>query len=136
MKYSKILGTGSYLPEKILTNVDLEKMVDTTDHWIVERTGIQTAHIAAEHENAVTMAEQQAVKRLEAAGLKPSDIDMIIVTSTTPHMMFPSTACLLQERYGIAGCPAFDLNATACAGFMYGSVLLINTFEQVQSKMH
>lgn len=119
MTYSKILGTGSYLPEKILTNFDLEKIVDTTNEWIVERTGIKQRHIAADDENAVTMAEQAGRIALETASLKPSDIDMIIVTSTTPHMMFPSTACLLQERYGIAGCPAFDLNATACAGFMY-----------------
>lgn len=120
MTYSKIIGTGSYLPEKILTNFDLEKMVETTNEWIVERTGIKARHIASENENAVTMADHAGRAAIEAAGLKPSDIDMIIVASTTPHMVFPSTACLLQERYGIAGCPAFDLNATACAGFMYG----------------
>jgi 3-oxoacyl-[acyl-carrier-protein] synthase-3 len=120
MTYAKILGTGSYLPEKIITNFDLEKMVDTTNDWIVERTGIKQRHMAAESENAVTMADVAGRRALEAAGLKPAEIDMIIVTSTTPHMMFPSTACLLQERYGIAGCPAFDLNAAACAGFMYG----------------
>lgn len=120
MTYSKILGTGSYLPKKILTNFDLEKMVDTTHQWIFERTGIEQRHIAEEHENAVTMAEQAGRVALEAAGLTPADIDMIIVTSTTPHMVFPSTACLLQERFGIGGCPAFDLNASACAGFMYG----------------
>ncbi|TAK77467.1 MAG: ketoacyl-ACP synthase III [Gammaproteobacteria bacterium] len=120
MRYSKILGTGGYLPEKVLTNHDLEKMVDTTDEWIVTRTGIHQRHIAADDENAVTMAEQAGRVALEAAGLKPDDIDMIIVTSTTPHMVFPSTACLLQERFGISGCAAFDLNASACAGFMYG----------------
>lgn len=120
MTYSKILGTGSYLPEKVLTNKDMEKLVDTTDAWIVERTGIHARHMAAANENAVTMAEQAGRRALDAAGLKPSDIDMIIVASTTPHMVFPSTACLLQEKFGIAGCPAFDLNASACAGFMYG----------------
>lgn len=120
MTFTKILGTGSYLPEKILTNFDIEKMVETTNEWIVERTGIKQRHIAAENENAVTMAEKAGRIALETAHLKPADIGMIIVTSTTPHMMFPSTACLLQERFGIAGCPAFDLNATACAGFMYG----------------
>jgi 3-oxoacyl-[acyl-carrier-protein] synthase-3 len=120
MTYSKILGTGSYLPEKILTNADMEKLVDTTDQWIVERTGINQRHVAADSENAVTFAEQAARRALEAAGLEPADIGMIIVTTTTPHMMFPSTACLLQEKLGISGCPAFDLNATACAGFMYG----------------
>ncbi len=117
--YSKIIGTGSYLPERVLTNKDLEKMVETTDEWIVSRTGIRARHIAADDENAVTMAEAAGRAALAAAGLQPSDIDMIIVTSTTPHMVFPSTACLLQERFGISGCAAFDLNATACAGFMY-----------------
>jgi 3-oxoacyl-[acyl-carrier-protein] synthase-3 len=120
MHYANILGTGSYLPEKILTNADLEKMVDTTHDWIVERTGIHSRHMAAAHENAATMADVAGRHALAAAGLKPADIEMIIIASTTPHMVFPSTACLLQERYGIAGCPAFDLNATACAGFMYG----------------
>jgi 3-oxoacyl-[acyl-carrier-protein] synthase-3 len=119
MIYSKILGTGSYLPEKILTNFDLEKMVETTNEWIVERSGIHERHIANDDENAVTMAEQAGRIAMETAGIKPSEIDMIIVSSTTPHMVFPSTACLLQEKFGIAGCPAFDLNASACAGFMY-----------------
>lgn len=120
MIYSKILGTGSYLPKKILSNFDLEKMVDTTNEWILERTGIAERHIAEDHENALTMAEEAGRKALDAAGLTPRDIDMIIVSSTTPHMMFPSTACLLQAKFDIPGCPAFDLNATACAGFMYG----------------
>jgi len=120
MMYSKILGTGSYLPEKILTNFDLEKMVETSNDWIVERTGIKQRHMAEAHENAVTLAEQAGRRALEAAQLTPADIGMIIVSSTTPHMVFPSTACLLQEKFGIAGCPAFDLNANACAGFMYG----------------
>ncbi len=119
MVYSKIKGTGSYLPPKIVTNADLEKMVDTTNEWIVERTGIHARHLAEEGENAVTMADVAGRRAMEAAGIQPSDLDMIIVTSTTPHMMFPSTACLLQERYGISGCAAFDLNASACAGFMY-----------------
>lgn len=119
MKYSAILGTGSYLPEKILTNFDLEKMVDTTNDWIVERTGIRQRHIAADNENAVSLAENAARIALDTAGIKPAEIEMIIVSSTTPQMVFPSTACLLQEKFGIAGCPAFDLNASACAGFMY-----------------
>lgn len=119
MNYSKILGTGSYLPEKILTNFDLEKMVETTHDWIVERTGIYERHIAAPEENALTMAEKAARTALDAAGLTPEDLGMIIVSSTTPHMVFPSTACLLQDKLGIAGCAAFDLNASACAGFMY-----------------
>src|SRR3990167_1763002 len=107
MIFSKILGTGGYLPERVLTNADLEKMVDTTDAWIVERTGIKQRHIANQDETAVSMADFAGRKALDAAGLKPSDLDMIIVASTTPHLMFPSTACLLQERFGIAGCPAF-----------------------------
>lgn len=120
MQFSKIMSTGSYLPKKILTNKDMESIVDTTDEWIVERTGIKQRHMAADDENAVTFAEKAALVALEDAGLKATDIDMIIVTSTTPHMMFPSTAALLQERLGISGCAAFDLNASACAGFMYG----------------
>jgi len=120
MTYAKILGTGSYLPEKVVTNFDLEKIVDTTNAWIIERTGIRERHIAGEDENAVTMAEKAGRAALEEAGLKPEDVDMIIVSSTTPQLVFPSTACLLQERFEIGGCAAFDLNATACAGFMYG----------------
>ena len=112
MKYSKILGTGSYLPEKILTNFDLEKMVETTNDWIVERTGIRERRIAADNENAATMAEEAARIALATANLIPTDVDMIIVSSTTPEMVFPSTACFLQEKFGISGCPAFDLNAT------------------------
>jgi 3-oxoacyl-[acyl-carrier-protein] synthase-3 len=119
MRYSNITGTGSYLPPKVLTNFDLEKMVDTTHEWIVERTGIHQRHIADENETSLSMSEQAARKALEAAGKKPEDIGMIIVATTTPHKVFPSTACLLQERLGIRGCPAFDLNSTACAGFMY-----------------
>ncbi len=120
MTYSKILGTGSYLPEKILTNFDLEKMVDTSNEWILERTGIRKRHIAAADETVAMMADKAGRIALDVAGILPKEIGMIIVTSTTPQLVFPSTACLLQERFGIAGCPAFDLNASACAGFMYG----------------
>lgn len=120
MKYSKIIGTGSYLPEKVITNADLEKIIDTTNEWIIERTGIKERRMVTDDETVASMADAAGRIALEAAGLKPSDIEMIIVTTTTPQLVFPSTACLLQERYGIAGCPAFDLNATACAGFIYG----------------
>ncbi len=120
MKYSKILGTGGYLPEKILTNFDLEKIVDTTNEWIIERTGIQKRHIAAEYETAMTMAEAAGLQALDTAGIKPSEIGMIIIATTTPEKIFPSTACLLQQKLGIGGCPAFDLNSTACSGFIYG----------------
>jgi 3-oxoacyl-[acyl-carrier-protein] synthase-3 len=119
MAYAQILGTGSYLPEKILTNADLEKIFETTSDWIVERTGILQRHIAAEHETALTMAEKAAREAMAAANIQPADIGMIIIATTTPEKMFPSTACLLQQRLGITGCPAFDLNSTACAGFVY-----------------
>lgn len=120
MKYSKIIGTGSYLPEKILSNHDLEKMVETSHEWIVERTGIHRRHIASKNDTSLSMAENAARTAMTAAGITPNDIGMIIVATTTPENMFPSTACMLQQRLGIAGCPAFDLNSTACAGFIYG----------------
>jgi 3-oxoacyl-[acyl-carrier-protein] synthase-3 len=119
MIYAKILGTGSHLPEKILTNFDLEKIVETSHEWIKERTGISQRHIAADNESALTMAESAAKKAMSAANITAKDIGMIIIATTTPEKMFPSTACLLQERLGIAGCPAFDLNSAACAGFIY-----------------
>jgi len=119
MKYAQIIGTGGYLPEKILTNFDLEKIVDTSHEWIVERTGIHQRHIAAAHETSLTMAENAARVAIAAADILPADIGMIIVATTTPEKTFPSTACLLQQQLGIAGCPAFDLNSTACAGFVY-----------------
>ena len=116
--YAKIIGTGGYLPEKVLTNHDLEKMVDTSDQWITERTGIKKRHIAAEGETCCDLAEQAAKTALQAANLKASDVGMIIVATTTPDQVFPSTACLLQERLGAHGCPAFDIQAV-CTGFVY-----------------
>jgi 3-oxoacyl-[acyl-carrier-protein] synthase-3 len=118
MTYSRIAGTGSYLPEKILTNADLEKMVDTTDEWIVARTGIKERHIAAENEFTSDLAAQAARQAVEAAGITVQDIDLIIVATTTPDRIFPSAACLLQSKLGIAGCPAFDVQAV-CSGFVY-----------------
>ena len=118
MKYSKITGTGSYLPEKVLTNADLEKMVDTTDQWITERTGIKKRHIANDDQTTCDLAEQAARNAIDAAGIKASDIDLIIVATTTPDRVFPSTACLLQNRLGIHGCAAFDIQAV-CTGFVY-----------------
>lgn len=118
MIYSRILGTGSYLPEKVLTNHDLEKMVDTSDAWIVERTGIRERHIAAEDETSGSMGEQAARRALDAADLKPGDVDLIIFATTTADQIFPSTACLLQKRLAIHGCPAFDVQAV-CTGFIY-----------------
>lgn len=116
--YSKIIGTGSYLPEKVLTNADLEKMVDTSDEWIRSRTGIEKRHIAAENETTCDLAEQAALNAITASGKKSEDIDLIIVATTTPDIIFPSTACLLQQRLDIHGCPAFDIQAV-CTGFIY-----------------
>ncbi len=118
MKYSRIVGTGSYLPEKVLTNKDLERMVDTTDQWITERTGIRQRHIAADGQTTCDLAEQAARRAIEAAGIDPQAIDLIVVATTTPDRIFPSTACLLQQRLGIHGCPAFDVQAV-CTGFVY-----------------
>ena len=117
--YSKIIGTGSYLPEKILTNSDLEKTLETSHDWIVQRTGIHQRHIAAPDETALSMAEMAARAALSAAGILARDIGLIIIATTTPDKIFPSTACLLQQRLAIAGCPAFDLNSVACTGFVY-----------------
>lgn len=117
--YSRIIGTGGYLPEKILTNADLEKMVDTNDEWIRERTGIQQRHIAAEGQTTCDLAEQATLRALEMSGIDASTIDLIIVATTTPDKIFPSTACLLQSRLNIHGCPAFDVQAV-CSGFVYG----------------
>lgn len=118
MTYSRIAGTGSYLPQKILTNADLECMVDTTDEWIFTRTGIRERHIAADNEFTSDLALHAARNAIEAAGIQASDIDLIIVATTTPDKIFPSTACILQQKLGIAGCPAFDLQAV-CSGFVY-----------------
>ncbi len=118
MTYARITGTGSYLPEKVLTNFDLEKIVDTTDQWIRERTGIEKRHIAIDGQNTVDLAERAARNAIEAAGLKPQDIDLIVVATTTADRVFPSTACLLQSRLDIHGCAAFDIQAV-CTGFIY-----------------
>jgi 3-oxoacyl-[acyl-carrier-protein] synthase-3 len=118
MTNSRIAGTGSYLPEKILTNADLEHMVDTTDEWIFSRTGIRERHIVADNEFTSDLALQAAYKAIESAGIKAEDIDLIIVATTTPDKIFPSTACILQRKLGIAGCPAFDVQAV-CSGFVY-----------------
>ena len=116
--YSRIAGTGSYLPEKVLTNADLEKMVETNDEWIVSRSGIRERHIAADGETTGDLSFHAATRALEAAGLAAADIELIVLGTTTPDLIFPSTACLLQHRLGANGCPAFDVNA-ACSGFVY-----------------
>ncbi|MBS4096519.1 MAG: ketoacyl-ACP synthase III [Sulfuricella sp.] len=117
--YSRIVGTGGYLPEKVLTNSDLEKIVETSDDWIASRTGIRERHIAAENQSTSDLAFQASCRAIEMAGVDAQDIDLIIVATTTPDMTFPSTACILQDKLGIkSGGAAFDLQAV-CGGFVY-----------------
>jgi 3-oxoacyl-[acyl-carrier-protein] synthase III len=116
--YSRITGTGSYLPEKVITNHDLEQMVDTSDEWIRSRTGIERRHVAAAGETTVDLAEHAARRALAAANIAPADIDFIAFGTTTPDLVFPNCGTLLQERLGCIGGPSFSLE-TACAGFMY-----------------
>ncbi len=121
--YSRITGTGSYLPPLRLTNADLAKRlaatgVETSDDWIVERTGIKARHFAAADMCCSDLALVASKQALQAAGLQPGDIDLIIVATSTPDMVFPSTACILQHKLGMAGCPAFDMQAV-CSGFVY-----------------
>lgn len=116
--YSRIAGTGSYLPEKVVTNFDLSKTMDTTDEWIRERTGIVQRHIAVEGETTVDLAEQAARRAIEAAGIDPGEIDLIAFGTTTPDMIFPNCGVLLQDRLGVRGCPAMGLEA-ACSSFIY-----------------
>ncbi len=118
MTYSRIAGTGSYLPEKVLTNHDLEKLVETSDEWIRDRTGIKRRHIAADDEATSDLALAAAGPALEMAGIGADDVSLIIVATTTPDKVFPATACIVQRRLGIRGCGAFDIQA-ACSGFVY-----------------
>lgn len=116
--YSHIAGTGGYLPERIMTNTELESMVETSDEWITSRTGIRQRHIAAEDEFTLDLAEKASREAIANAGIEPSDIDLIVVATTTPDRVFPSTACLLQSKLDVHGCPAFDVQAV-CTGFVY-----------------
>lgn len=118
MLNAHILGTGSYLPMRRMSNDDLSKIVDTSDEWITSRTGIKARHIAAENEQTSDLAVKGAQAALADAGIVATDIDLIIVATSTPDMTFPATACIVQNKLGIAGCPAFDVQAV-CAGFMY-----------------
>lgn len=119
MIFSRIIGTGGYVPEKVLTNHDLEQMVDTSHDWIVERTGIHARRIAADGQTTCDLAEQAARRAIDMAGIQSNDLDVIILATTTPDRIFPSTACLLQQRLGVTNqCPAFDLQAV-CSGFLY-----------------
>jgi len=119
VSYATITGTGSYLPDRVLTNAELEALVETSDAWIVERTGIKQRHIAEPNQTCASLAEIAAERAIDAAGLTPSDIDLLIVATSTPDQIFPSTACRLLERLGMpGGIPAFDV-AAACSGFIY-----------------
>ena len=130
--YSKIIGTGGYLPNKILTNKDLESIVDTTDEWIVERTGIKQRHIAEEKETTSSMAIEASVDAIKSANIKQEDIDLIIVATTTPDQIFPSTACIVQNKLNIIA-PAFDVQA-ACTGFIYALSVADNYIRTGMSK--
>jgi len=117
--YSRIVGTGACLPARILTNKDLEKSLDTSDEWIHARTGIRQRHIAADHEQTSDLALAASRKALAAAGIDAAELDLIVVATTTPDMVFPSTACILQAKLGARDCPAFDMQAV-CSGFVFG----------------
>jgi len=119
MIYSRIVGTGSYLPPRIVDNDELARRLDTSDAWIRERTGIARRHIADEHQASSDLALHASRKALDAAGVKAEDVDLIVVATSTPDYIFPSTACLLQAKLGIKGCAAFDVQAV-CSGFVYG----------------
>jgi len=116
--YSRIVGTGKYLPERILTNAELEGMVETTDEWIRTRTGIERRHIAAQGEYTSDLAANAARQAIETAQLDAADIELIVVGTTTPDLVFPNVACLVQQKLGIGIVPAFSLEA-ACSGFLY-----------------
>ncbi|MEQ1590394.1 MAG: beta-ketoacyl-ACP synthase 3, partial [Gallionella sp.] len=117
--YSRIIGTGSYLPTKTLTNFDLEKMVDTSHDWIVSRSGIHERHVAADNELTSDLALQASINAISAAGISANEIDLIIIATTSPDQIFPSTACILQDKLGIKnGSAAFDIQAV-CGGFVY-----------------
>lgn len=120
--YSRITGTGSYLPEKVLTNHDLEKIVDTSDEWIYTRTGIRERHIAAEDEFCSDLALKAAERAIESAKIQREEIDLIILATSTPDMIFPSSACILQDKLGIKGGAAFDIQAV-CTGFVYAMAI-------------
>ena len=118
MIYSKIAGTGRFLPERILTNADLEKMVDTSDEWIRTRTGVERRHIAREDQTTSDLCVEAAKVAMDAAGVSAADIDLIVVGTTSPDLIFPNIGTLVQQRLGVHGCPAFSIEA-ACTGFIY-----------------
>jgi len=134
MIYSRIAGTGSHLPARVVTNAELEKLVETSDEWIVERTGIRQRHHASEGELTSDLATRAAERALEAAGIDAAEIDLIIVATTTPDRVFPSTACIVQAKLGIEnGCPAFDVQAV-CSGFVYAMSVADNFIRAGQAR--
>ncbi|MGA7179187.1 MAG: beta-ketoacyl-ACP synthase III [Thiobacillaceae bacterium] len=134
MIYARILGTGSYLPERIMSNTDFEKLVDTSEQWIVDRTGIRERRRAAEGELTSDLAVAAARKALEASDVVPANVDLVIVATTTPDRVFPSTACIVQAKLGVANTgPAFDLQAV-CSGFVYGLATANNFIKAGQAR--
>lgn len=134
MIYSRILGTGGYLPERVVTNAELETIVDTSDAWIRERSGIERRHLVRDGETCSDLAERASRLALEAAGISAQDLDLIVVATTTPDQYFPSTACILQRRLDVHGCPAFDVQAV-CAGFVY-ALSIADKFVRTGSTRH
>ncbi|MEM1437546.1 MAG: beta-ketoacyl-ACP synthase III [Pseudomonadota bacterium] len=133
MMYARIAGTGSYAPEKVLTNADLEKMVETSDEWIRSRTGIERRCIAADDEFTSTLAMNAARNAMDMAGVSPEEIDFLVVGTTTPDVVFPNVGCLIQEDLGIPACPSFSVEA-ACTGFIYGLSLADQYMRNGQAK--
>jgi 3-oxoacyl-[acyl-carrier-protein] synthase-3 len=132
--YAKISGTGGYLPERIMSNQELAATVDTSDEWITERTGIRQRHLAAENQTTSDLATMAARQAIEAAGVSANDIDLIIIATTTPDLVFPSTACLVQAKLEITnGCPAFDVQAV-CSGFVYAMSIANNFIRAGQAR--
>jgi len=130
---ARIVGTGSYLPPRIVTNAELARRVDTSDEWIVSRTGIRQRHIADENQAASDLSLEASREALRAAGVAASELDLIIVATSTPDYVFPSTACLLQAKLGVHGCAAFDLQAV-CSGFVYGLAVADSLVRAGQSR--
>ncbi len=133
MTYARITGTGGYLPENVMTNDDIAKFVDTNDQWIRERTGIEQRHIVVDGQTTVDLAEGASRLAIEAAGIDASEIDLIILATSTPDKIFPSSACILQARLGIHGCPAFDIQAV-CSGFIYALTVAEKFIQSGSSK--
>jgi 3-oxoacyl-[acyl-carrier-protein] synthase-3 len=133
MGYARIVGTGSYLPATVLTNKEIEQRIETSDEWIFSRTGIRSRHVAADDEKTSDLALQAARRALEAAGLAANDIDLIVLATSTPDMVFPSSACLLQHKLGMTGGAAFDVQAV-CSGFLYALAVADKFVASGQSK--